>query len=141
MQRLPEKCRDEFLTAIVTYGTAGEYTISDAVAGACFAQCKASIDSSRKRYADSKAAGKLGGRPREIDRDFILRMHKKNYTARQIAEMANCHVRSVQRIIWEDKHTLEDMLFEKRRKYNPRPKNMTRIDFYMGEKAKLNPFD
>ena len=122
-QKLPEEYRNEFLTAIVTYGTEGTYTITDAALEAAFLQIKASIDASARRHEECREYGKRGGRPREINRDVVARYHNSGLSISELSEVFRCSKRTIQRILKANNSLFGDSLFESRKKKNYRAIN------------------
>lgn len=122
---IPEKHRVEFLLAIITYGTEGIYSITEPVVEACFQQCKTSIDASVKRYQHSKFDGMHGGRPREIDRDEVVRLYmREKLKVKDLAKIFNCSERTIHRILkWHRDNPLGESYFTAYKKKNYRPQN------------------
>lgn len=100
-----------YLDAIVHYGTAGTYVISDPAVEAIFTQVKYSIDSSKKRYEKAKKDGKKGGRPEamqiaEIEFYTVYgppsnrpNTYNRMAFAKEMAKTYNCSERTILRKI------------------------------------------
>lgn len=122
---IPKEYRHEFLLAIITYGTEKTYLLTDPAIEACFQQCKASIDASVERYQQSIFNGMHGGRPREINRDEVVRLHtREDLKVKDLAKVFNCSERTIHRILkWHRDNPLGETLFSANKKKNYRSQN------------------
>ena len=77
------------LTAIVDYGTTGEYDLKNAdpiVENLFESLVKPAIDRSQKNYSESVEYGKTHGRPKAVSEDQIIGCIKAGLRAREIAK-------------------------------------------------------
>lgn len=94
-----------YLDAIVHYGTAGTYEISDPAVEAIFTQVKYSIDASKKRHEKAKRDGAKGGRPSVASgpdmRHYAVMMSRSqpylDVDQKFLADEYDCSKRTVQR--------------------------------------------
>jgi hypothetical protein len=111
----------EYLKAVVTFGVTGTYQIENPIVKAVFVNVKEQIMHAKKQNAINTAIGKKGGRPRQVDRSMVKAFSEQGYSVKEIAEVMQCSVRTVQRALQFKIYDMEEerLVAERKTKYKP----------------------